>query len=352
MAKQFSNTVRGNMFMRLGVTSIFNKNKSGDAYDVTGPVITQQDIVNAANLGNTIVNDTTGTYSQAQKDHFTLEGATPFDYTNLKSVLVPDASSPSHPIPSGGLGTPAGIKATVGNGSTPTLSIGYWLSDDYTWVAEAYVLAAPITIKAYGAGNNYSGQPNGLSGKEILSTKMLPPVVMFGRYFRDQNATFRPYLGVGATYAVFFDGKATSAYNQYVGGNSTVSLKNAFGIGPFAGLKTQVSDDWHINLTVGQIKLKTEASLVTYNTKIVTGTGAINDYNADLTGAVKFAEEIRTTTFRGVTSTGPRIDSQATTKLMELVALSKNQTDLGTFERKQKQEITATVVTLSVGRTF
>jgi len=336
MAKQFSNTVRGNMFMRLGVTSVFNKNKSGDAYDVTGPVITQKDLNDAAVRGDAILN---GDYGAELQNYYTLDSESGANYSTVVAAIR-DA------VPAVGLGTPAGIKARVGNGTTPTLSIGYWLSDDYTWVAEAYVLAAPITIKAYGEGTNYAGKPNGLSGKEILSTKLLPPVVMFGRYFRDQNATFRPYLGVGATYAVFFDGKTTSAYNQYVGGRSTVSLKNAFGIGPFAGLKTQMSDDWHVNFSVGQIKLKTEASLVTYNTKFVTGSDVIKDFNADLTTAVEFAE-----TPRGRFNVAP-VDTRTTTKLMQLVALSKNQSDLGTFERKQKQEITATIVTLSIGRTF
>lgn len=344
MAKQFSNSVRGNMFMRLGVTSIFNKNKSGDAYDVTGPVITQQDLAAAAVTGNQILDDTAGKYSQEVIDYFTLESG--LNYTSAVATISPG-------VPAAGLGTPAGIKARVGNGSTPTLSVGYWLSDDYTWVAEAYVLAAPITIRAYGEGKNYAGKPNGLSGKEILSTKMLPPLVMLGRYFRDQNATFRPYLGVGATYAVFFDGKTTSAYNDYVGGRSTVSLKNAFGIGPFAGLKTQLSDNWHVNLSVGQIKLKTEATLVTYNTKFVTGSQVIKDFNADLTTAVAFAETPtpRFVRGRGTVLVAP-VDPQATTKLMQVVALSKNQTDLGTYERKQKQEITSTIVTLSVGRSF
>lgn len=343
IAKQLSSSVRGNMFMRLGVTSIFPKTKSGDAYDVTGDVVTQQQFSAAAALGDTIAayqQPTDGSaplYTQAQVDYFTTDSGA--SYSSIVGVINGALTSNGM----NGLGTPAGVKARVSKASTVTLSLGYWLSDDYTWVAEAYVLAAPINVKAYGAGVNASGKPNGISGKQILTTKMLPPLATIGRYFGAPDAMFRPYLGVGATYAVFFDTQTTDGFDEYVGGKTKATLKNAFGMGPFAGLKAQVDQDWHVSVAVGQIKIKTEATLVTNNTTITTQSAVTQDYVPGVVAAINFGNVGRRAT-----------DQQLTTKLMQLVAMSKTpaQSDLGSFERKQKQELTNTIVNLSVGRSF
>lgn len=336
IAKQLSNSVRGNLFMRLGVTSIFPKTKAGDAYDVTGPVVTPADLSAAAAIGDNLPEE--DPLSSANFD-----GRAGSTYSALVAGLNSAIGT--------GLGTPAGIKSRVGKASTVTLSVGYWLSDDHTWVAEAYILAAPFKIKAYGSGVNASGNPNGLSGKQIIETKMLPPLAVLGRYFGDADNRFRPYLGVGATYVAFFDTKTTSLYDDYVGGKSTASLTNAFGVGPFAGLKAEIADDWHVSLAIGQVKIRTKATLVTNNTLITSESGVVNDYDPVVVNLINSAENNAPSNVTG--SGRPRwVDSQVTTKLMKLVAQSKGRTDLGSFERKQDVAIRNTIVNLSVGRSF
>jgi len=332
MAKQLSNAVRGNLFMRLGYTGISVKNKSSDAYDVTGPVVTSQDLRDAATLGDSL--DDSNPLSPNNFQYAAGEGDLYSNYIDLFTEAVDKAG--------GGLGTPKGIKAKVGDAATLTLSVGYWLTDEHTWVAEAYVLAAPMTVKAYGTGLNASGQPNGLADKEILNTKMLPPLAVFGRYFGHRDDRFRPYLGLGATYAVFFDTRTTSAYDQYVGGRSTAKLKNAFGVGPFAGLKWQISDDWHMSFAIGQVKIKTEATVTTYNTMFKSGDRVLSDYIPEVANSIAIVEQRRAT----------RVDSQFTTKLMQLVAQNRGGSDLGTYVRKQDQTLTNTVFNLSIGRSF
>lgn len=328
MAKQLSNAVRGNLFMRLGYTSISVSNKSSDAYDVTGPVVTSADLNAAAALGDSL--PASDPLSPANFDIGAEDGATYGDFVGLFTPAVDQIG--------GGLGTPRGIKAKVGNAATTTLSMGYWLTDEHTWVAEAYVLAAPMTVKAYGEGTTYGGRSNGLAGKEVLSTKMLPPLVSLGRYFGAKDSRFRPYAGLGATYAVFFDTKASAAYNDYVGGRSSAKLKNAFGVGPFVGLMARIDDDWHVSVSLGQIRIKTEATLTTYNTQFQSGDRVLQDYNQTITQQITLAQR--------------NADSQFVTKLMQLVARNRGGSDLGTYVRKQDQTLTNTVFNLSIGRSF
>lgn len=340
IAKQLSNALRGNLFMRLGYTSVSVQNKSGDARDITGPVVTMPDLDAAAALGDSL--SASDPLSAWQLKSNVDDGETPDNVASPSALYSTymDLFRAGVADEGGGLGTPKGVKATVGSAATLTLSLGYWLTDDHTWVAEAYVLAAPLTVKSYGAGVNVNGAPNGLAGKEIIETKMLPPLAVLGRYFGSRDARLRPYLGVGATYAVFFDTRTTGAYDSYVGGRSTAKLKNAFGVGPFAGLKWQIDEDWHLSLAVGQVKIKTEATVTTYNTQIKSGDRVLGDYVETVADAIRLSE--------GRTQGA---DPQFTTKLMQLVARQRGG-DLGTFVRKQDQSLTNTIFNISIGRSF
>ncbi|MDE2434543.1 MAG: hypothetical protein KGN37_17070 [Burkholderiales bacterium] len=329
--KGLSGIERNRMFMRLGYTTAFIKTKSGDAYDVTGPVVSKADLTAAATLGDNDAALAAIGRSDLSTSNFDVDptGTYALAVGALNAAIGPNGV---------GLGTPPGIKAKSGNAGTPTLSMGYWLDDEYRWAVEAFVLAVPLTVKAYGDGINPSGKPNGLNGKEIITTKLLPPMVVASRYFGGKDSLIRPYLGVGAMYGIFFDSKSTDVLNVYEGNKTSVSLKNAFGVGPFAGMIGQLTDQWHLNLSVGQIQLRTKATLTTSNTIIKTGAPVTFDYSKSVVTAIQIK--------------GTDIDTQMTTKLMELVALSKGQSDLGSFVRKQDQKFTNTIVTVSVGRSF
>lgn len=332
---RLATALRERTFMRAGVISVNVKTTSGDAYDVTGNVINKNDITNAApnsglprapsNLPGTGVQGGMITAGNTLDQAMTDLGIT-------------------------GLGTPAGIKAraddTIG---TLALSMGYYLSDDYTWVVEAFVLAAPLKSKIYGDGVNVTGKPNGVNGKHILDTKLLPPTVLFGRYWGDKTAKFRPYTGVMAMYAFFFDSKATTGFNEYVGGrtpgDTSVSIKNAFGVGPSIGFKLQLDDTWHISMNVGSVKLKTEATLTTRNTTITTNSAVIQDYPQDIIDAINVTKG----TFDQ--QNYYRTRGGSVTVFMNGLATARGGS-LGTYVRKADTTLTNTVMMLSVGRSF
>jgi outer membrane protein len=324
---KLSKALRERTFMRAGLISVNVKTTSGAAYDVSDPVLRKGELASvAAQLP----------LSDPRRLGLVLAGAA------MDSALTSQGLD--------GLGTPPGIKSRADdNMLTPAISVGYYLNDDFTWLVEAYVLAAPLKSEIYGQGVTPMQRPNGIDGKHILSTKLLPPTVMFGRYWGDKQAKFRPYTGLMATYAIFFDTKATQAFNDYAGGTSpgdtSVSLKNAFGVGPALGFKYQFNDDWHASLNVGSVKLKTQATLTTRNTVIRSGDAVLNDYPADILNAIATANSL---------SVLPAFSGGAVTVLMNAVSESRGLSNgsLGTYVRKQDTTLTNTLFMFSVGRSF
>ena len=147
--------------------------------------------------------------------------------------------------------------------------------------------------------------------------------------------------------------RATEALNTYQGGASsgdtTINLKNALGFGPFLGVKTSIDDDWHLNLSVGKLRYKTEATLTTRNTTITSASGVVLDYGPNVTVAnTDGAGAISGTIY-------PNDGTGVITALMCDLAAAKyknNNCNLGTFVRKQSTVLDNTLFMFSVGRRF
>ncbi|HET8871943.1 MAG TPA: OmpW family outer membrane protein [Aquabacterium sp.] len=328
------------VFWRLNTVYTNTKTTSGDAYDVTGKVV---DLAGLRSMINAMPSGSLK--SQYNLAVGALEAAVPLDQPN---DLQP------------GLGTPPGIKARAGNAGTLALSVGVYLDESKHWATEALLLGLPLSVSVYGDGVTPMGRPNGLNGQKIITTKLLPPTVLLGRYFGEQSSTIRPYLGIGAMYAVFFDTKATDTLNSYQGGqnpgDTKVNIKNAFGVGPFLGLQASISDGWKIGLSVGQVRLKTRATLETRNTVITTQSAVTHDYGPNIDEAIGVGE--------GIAALNPsRYPNGFTTKLLGdyanykatgaiPTASSTPAATLGTFVRKQNTTLDNTIMMLSVGREF
>jgi outer membrane protein len=343
--------VRDRLFMRLGYVTAFLKTKSEDVKDITGPVVTTQQLTAAFDRGYAIVNDCNTTFTDQCLEYYVEDpnyvySTNPSGPAGAAVLLLSELNAEGL----NGIGTPTGIKAKAQSRvGTPVVSLGYWLDDDFKWLVEAYVLGAPITVKINGDGVRQDGTPNTINGKHIATTKLLPPVVIASYNFGNKNSTFRPWIGVGGMYAIFFDGRATPFLEDYVGGKTTVTTQNTFGIGPFAGIQSAVSDDWHVNLSVGQVTLKATSKLVTSGTQIKTGSAVLNDLSPEISRLINNVGETFWAQQRGAIVPLGGI----TTAVMDLVKLNNNNaSDLGTYVREQKMKITSTLVTLSVGRSF
>ncbi|WP_374255931.1 OmpW family protein [Aquabacterium sp.] len=339
--------LRERMFMRLNYISANVKTTSGDAHDVTGAVVNRGDVLKYMGPGTQYATD----YAAGLVPYTGLSTSasigTQYINTTLDDAMTVDADNGCEAVRNG-LGTPCGIKARSSSMvGTPAISLGYFLTDDYTWFAEAYVLAAPLRVTVYGDG------ANNLNGREIIKLKMLPPTGVLGRYFGHAKDRFRPFVGVGASYAVFFDTRATATLNTYQGGagpnDTSVSLKNAIGVGPFAGAKWQVDDDWHVSLNIGKLRYKTEATLTTRNTTITGNSEVLSAYGAAVRGALDAGEALNVRD----RATGEAVST--TTAVMCMLAKYRDGRDncnLGTYVRKQSTVLDNTMFMLSVGRKF
>lgn len=326
-------------FMRLSYIYIKPNTKTSPTKDVTGPVISKQD-AQCLSAGGCGVS--------------TLPAGLPQIYarsifgTGLLSAMQQDGTALNGvPSQATGVGLPTGITADAKGAGSLAISAGTFFDDDYKWSAEVYVFAWPFSSSVTGGGSvteidNNTGaitrvRPNNISGKEIIKTQELPPTAVFSYYFNDKKSAFRPFLGVGVTYAMFFNSHATQTLSDYSGGPTQVKLKNAFGAGPFMGLQYRLGDNWHIAAQFGYVKLKTTATLTTQ-------TSAEGLYKSlvlqDFSGYVG-------ATNRGVSTTTPEAIQDGLRALQNYRGGS-----LGTYVRSMDTKLDPYIMTVSVGYDF
>lgn len=307
-------------FARVGYTYIKPNTRSSDAEDLSGPVIRRGEI-------------TGGGYT----------------YTNFFTPVIVgnglDAAMTADGIT--GLGIPTGIKAEAKGAGSPTVELGMFLDEDQQWAVQGYVLALPFDNSIEGRGTVVHRdittgavvltKKNYLDGKDVVKTKQLPPTFILNRYFGDKNAKWRASVGLGVSYAIFFESKATDVLNEYSGGETDVKIKNAFGAGPFLGLQYRLTDNIHISGTVGYVKLKTEAKLTTRNTIFTADSPVLTDYS----GSVG-------TTNQGMISTSQRF---LVDDMLSTIAAARGGS-LGTYTRLMKTELDPWVFNVSVGYSF
>lgn len=392
------------VFMRAGGIYVKIKTKSGDTKDVTGPVIRTSEIKKVFDAGQVFTDEALAAaaarYPNVNFDFRQLTQQEIDDgFTNLRANIFYNAFAVDpagfdggfrrslNGVPLGidlltnylvnnnlpGVGTPAGITGKASEeAGTAGISLGYFLDDEYKWAVETYVLAAPLStsVTIQGRALDVAGSsgsvlstthPIAIDGQKIITSKLLPPTAILGRYWGDKDAVIRPYTGAMAMYAVFFDTKATPALNDYVGGSNlgdtTVSIKNTFGMGPVLGFKLSLPDSWHMSLNVGHVKLKTAATITTRNTFIKSGSAILNDLG-QVSAIIAQGETIYRScalfSDSGFTDACGlvRANGGLTTLISKGIAADRGTTNLGTYVRKTETELTNTVFMLSVGRSF
>lgn len=142
-------------------------------------------------------------------------------------------------------GTNSGLKVSVEDNSQLGLNFVYFF--DSNWAVE--VLAATpfehdITIHAGGDTDT------------LATVKHLPPTISALYYF-DTNSAFKPYVGAGLNYTVFFDEDFKSDYAG--AGFSDLSLDDSFGYAVQVGTDYQLDKQWSLNASVRYIDIATDA---------------------------------------------------------------------------------------------
>lgn len=313
-------------FARVGYTYIKPNTKSGETTDLSGPVIRYGEISSRTDYSNPSTALLVGQLDRAM------------EYDNV-----------------GGLGIPGGVKSEAKGAGSPTVELGMFLDDEQKWAVQGFVLALPFdnSIEGRGQVNHVSmdtgevtlSRANYLDGKTVVKTKQLPPTFILNRYFGSRGAKLRPSIGLGVTYAIFFDTQATDVLNEYSGGRTEVKIKNAFGAGPFVGLQYQLTDNIHLSGSLGYVKLKTEAKLTTRDTMFTSASPVLYDYSGAIGRTNQGFTEMPAAPpfFAGGAAL---VDDMLTT-----IARARGG-NLGTYVRRLKTELDPWVFNVSVGYSF
>lgn len=136
------------------------------------------------------------------------------------------------------------------------LTFGYMFTDN---ISLEVLAATPFSHKISTNLNGYG---------EIGETKQLPPTVMAQYYFGNKDSKFRPYVGAGLNYTMFFDESLNSTGTG--AGLSNLSLDNSWGLAGNIGADYMINEDWFINASVWYIDIDTTATYSAGNTNYST----------------------------------------------------------------------------------
>jgi outer membrane protein len=161
-------------------------------------------------------------------------------------------------VESGDVSAPAlpGTKAAVGADTEPVLMVAYGLTDN---ISAEIDMGLPYKHKFYGAG-----AVQGLG--QIGSVQSLPPTAFIQYRFFEPKAMFRPYVGLGATYAYFQkeSGSGALTATTNIGGQpTTFKVKNKLAATLQAGVAVNLSERWFVDATYTKTYLKTQVNFST-----------------------------------------------------------------------------------------
>ena len=164
--------------------------------------------------------------------------------------LAPDVSS-------GNLSAPSFPNTKVDAKSSTQLSGGitYMVTDN---LALDVPLATPFKHDLIGDG--------AIAGVGKLgSTKAIPATLLLQYRFNAANASFRPYVAAGVTYAHFFGEKTTATLNGLTGGTqanpTTAKVDDKFGALAQLGFVYQFNERWFVDAAYSKRFLKTKIHL-------------------------------------------------------------------------------------------
>lgn len=151
-----------------------------------------------------------------------------------------------------GTGPVPGTGIEASNSTNLVGTIGYMLTDN---LALELLLALPFKhdLTSNAALSGALG-----SAGTIATTKQLPPVLSLNYHFMPKNP-WRPYVGAGINYTVFFDEQTTGALRN--AGYTDLELNDSWGLALQAGMDVDITEEWFVNATVMWVDINTDAKI-------------------------------------------------------------------------------------------
>ncbi|MER8537612.1 OmpW family protein [Mesorhizobium sp. M1005] len=150
-----------------------------------------------------------------------------------------------------------GSDLSYSNTVTPELDISYFFTDN---------IAAELILGTTYANIEGQGTIGGLG--DIGKVWLLPPTLTLQYHFTNFGA-FKPYVGAGVNYTIF--------YNQDVGSADALKVKNTFGTALQVGFDYMVDRHWGVNFDVKKLFLKPDFDVTVGGAKL-TGKAALDPW--------------------------------------------------------------------------
>lgn len=166
-------------------------------------------------------------------------------------------------VDSGDLSAPSlpGTKAGINSASQVSGGITYMYTDN---LAFDLPLALPFQHDIVGAGAIEG------AGK-IADVKALPATLIAQWRFLSPTSSFRPFVGLGLTYAAFFGARGTSTLTALTGGNpakpTTLEIGSKFAPTLQLGANLAVDKNWFVNGSYTYTPLTVTTTLSTGQTQ-------------------------------------------------------------------------------------
>jgi len=148
-------------------------------------------------------------------------------------------------------GTDSTMSLTVDDSTQLGLNFVYFY--DSNWALEL-LAATPFTHDVTIQDKN---AVLGVDGALLGKVTQLPPTLSTLYYF-DTGSKFKPYVGLGVNYTIFFDEKFEATPKSL--GLTNLELDGSFGLSAQIGADYQLSDKWHVNASVRYIDIQSDAS--------------------------------------------------------------------------------------------
>ncbi|CAH9064150.1 Outer membrane protein W [Pseudoalteromonas holothuriae] len=173
---------------------------------------------------------------------------------NVGAINVNPSNTASHIDQNTALGLVADSDTQLG------VTFDYQYSEHITF---ELIAATPFSHTVNGAG--------GLQGAEIAKIKHLPPTLLAQYHFFAADAKFRPFVGAGLNYTVFFDEEATQALRTTLGTDDVkVDLDNSFGVALQVGFNYDLNEKWGLHGMISKMDINTDATVYANGTKALT----------------------------------------------------------------------------------
>ncbi|MGX8009726.1 OmpW/AlkL family protein [Mesorhizobium sp. ORM8.1] len=156
------------------------------------------------------------------------EWASPWQIRLRALGVITEDSGYVNAVPGSGL--------SYSNTATPELDISYFFTDN---VAAELILGTTYA--------NITGQGSIVGLGNIGKVWLLPPTLTLQYHFTDFGA-FKPYVGAGVNYTIF--------YHQQAGSADDLKVNNTFGTALQVGFDYMVDQHWGVNFDVKKLFLK------------------------------------------------------------------------------------------------